>query len=295
MQTMNRNRENILKIKAQVNALDSSLFNHYALANHAITERTISVVMTASNRSKQTYYTLDSIARSSIKDIQVIIVDDSVHDPLTIEKLNTYPFHIDFIQINRANKYWHNPCVNYNIGFKYIKGSKVIIQNAEVCHIGDICAHVATQVNDNDYHVFDAAAVKDFECNEIIYKSTGTYNELINMPQLYHMWYQGRSRICNYHFCTALTKNTFDQVGEFSYDYAFGSDYDDDDFLLKVRATGATIKNIFNDEYNIMGIHLYHLNAYKAWNSHSIEANKSILDAKKHELAVHGKYIDFII
>ncbi len=292
---MQRNRDNILKIKAQVNALDSSLFSHHVISNNSITDETISIVMTASNRSKQTYFTLDTIAKSSIKNIHLVIVDDSVHDPITIEKLSTYPFSIDFIQINRANKYWHNPCVNYNIGFKFIKGSKVIIQNAEVCHIGDICAHVANQVNDNEYHVFDAAAVHNLECNEIIYKSSGTHNELVNMSHLYHMWYQGRSRVCNYHFCTALTKNTFEKIKEFSYDYAFGSDYDDNDFLLKVCAAGATIKNIFNDEYNIMGIHLYHVNAHQTWNNNSFESNGNIFETKKQEFEKTGKYIDLIV
>ncbi len=292
---MQRNRDNILKIKAQVNALDSSLFSHHVISNNSITDGTISIVMTASNRSKQTYFTLDTIAKSSIKNIHLVIVDDSVHDPITVKKLGTYPFSIDFIQINRANKYWHNPCVNYNIGFKFIKGSKVIIQNAEVCHIGDICAHVANQVNDGEYHVFDAAAVHNLECNEMIYNSSGTYDELVKRNELYFMWYQGRSRICNYHFCTALTKNTFDKVNEFSYDYAFGSDYDDDDFLLKVIASECTIKNIFNDEYNIMGIHLYHVRAQQSWNPNSVEANKSILDTKKRHYNDTGKYIDFIV
>ena len=94
--------------------------------------------MTSSNRSKQVYYTLNTIQNSDYKNIQVIIVDDSDNDPILEINLRKYPFYIDLICIKKENRNWHNPCVNYNIGFEFIKGSKVIIQNSEVCHIGDV-------------------------------------------------------------------------------------------------------------------------------------------------------------
>jgi glycosyltransferase involved in cell wall biosynthesis len=94
--------------------------------------------MTACNRSKQTYFTLQTIQNSSHKAIQIILVDDSDSDPIAKEELEKYPFYIDFISIKMQNKKWVNPVVNYNIGFEYIRGSKVVIQNAEVCHVGDV-------------------------------------------------------------------------------------------------------------------------------------------------------------
>ena len=39
--------------------------------------------MTVSNRSNQTYFTLQTIQNSSYKAIQLIIVDDSDKDPIT--------------------------------------------------------------------------------------------------------------------------------------------------------------------------------------------------------------------
>jgi glycosyltransferase involved in cell wall biosynthesis len=106
--------------------------------NIPITAETISIVMTACNRSKQTYFTLQTIQNSSHKAIQIILVDDSDAEPITKEELEKYPFYIDFISIKMQNKKWVNPVVNYNIGFEYIRGSKVVIQNAEVCHVGDV-------------------------------------------------------------------------------------------------------------------------------------------------------------
>jgi glycosyltransferase involved in cell wall biosynthesis len=291
MENMYHNRENILKIKAQVDILDPSLFDHVAISNCEINDSTISIVMTASNRSKQTYYTLDSIARSTIRSVHLIIVDDSVHDPLTVERLRSYPFYIDFIQINRANKYWHNPCVNYNIGFKFIKGSKVIIQNAEVCHIGDVCAHVSSKINDNEYHAFDVNSTLNFDCNEIIYNSSGTYEELITKSNIYQCWYQSQTRNLYFHFLTALTRDTFNKIKEFSYDYAFGIAYDDCDLVLKIKSLGITFINVFHEENNIMGIHLHHSSTENL----RFPFNKSIFETKDKKCTETGKYIDFIV
>ena len=166
--------------------------------------------MTSSNRSKQTYFTLSTLDPLDCK-LQVILVDDSTHDPIDLEKLKEFSFHIDFIQINRDVKNWFNPLVNYNIGFKFIKGSKVIIQNAEVCHIGSVLNFVKNIIDDN-YYVFDVNASSNFETNEKIYNHCGRLNELIdqspynhltteiyNQP-LFYRWYQSESNNRNLHF-----------------------------------------------------------------------------------------------
>jgi hypothetical protein len=131
------------------------------------------------------------------------------------------------------DKNWINPIVNYNIGFKFIKGSRVIIQNAEVCYIGDILSWVSTNITDNIYYSFDVNAVNSFENNYVIYNTTNLTKE-IYLKDLFRKdvsWYQGRSNITNYHFLTEMTRNTFELVKNFSYDYTFGVNYDDNDFL----------------------------------------------------------------
>ena len=85
-------------------------------------------------------------------------MDDSDVDPIIKEELEKYSFYIDFISIKRQNKNWINPCVNYNIGFEFIKGSKVIIQNSEVCHIGDVLIFIDNNLKQNEYLVFDGSS-----------------------------------------------------------------------------------------------------------------------------------------
>ena len=286
MQTLISNKDSIFEIKRKVESLDSSLFNHYNISNIPIYDNTISIVMTASNRSKQTYFTLKTIKKCSFKNVQLIIVDDSDIDPIKKEELKKYPFHIDFISIRKENKKWNNPVVNYNIGFKFIKGSKVVIQNAEVCYIGDILGFVSNNVIDNNYYVFDVKGTSSFENNEIIYNINELTTKIYN-KDIFSMWYQGRERVVNYHFLTALTRKTFELVKNFSYDYTFGLDYDDNDFLLKIKSKNINIINLFNDIYNIGGIHLHHTSSYLKWIN--IESNKDIFDYK-----LKNKYIDFI-
>ena len=124
MQTLLSNKKSILEIKEKVENLDSSLFIHYNYPNIPIYDDTISIVMTSSNRSKQVYFTLKTIEKCSFKNIHVIIVDDSNIDPIKEDVINKFAFHIDLIFIRNENKNWVNPVVNYNIGFKFIKGIK---------------------------------------------------------------------------------------------------------------------------------------------------------------------------
>jgi hypothetical protein len=286
MQTLISNKDNIIEIRRKIEILDGSLFNHYNIPNIPIHNNTISIVMTASNRSKQTYFTLKTIERCSFKNVQLIIVDDSDIDPIEKDILGRYPFHIDFISIRKENKNWINPVVNYNIGFKFIKGSKVVIQNAEVCYIGDILGFVSSNVIDYNYYIFDVKGIDTLENNEIIYNTENLTTKIYN-KNIFSMWYQGRERICNYHFLTALTRNTFELVKNFSYDYTFGVDYDDNDFLLKIKSKNINIINLFNDEYFFGGIHQYHTSSYLKWIN--IERNKDIFDYK-----LKNEYIDII-
>jgi hypothetical protein len=299
MQTLLANKDKIFEIKKKVEEKDMSLYNTIEIPNIQITDKTISIVMTASNRSIQTYFTLKTIQNSSFKEIHVIIVDDSDADPIIKEELEKYPFYIDFISIKRQHKNWVNPVVNYNIGFQYIKGSKVIIQNAEVCHIGDVLEYIATQITQDNYYVCDVKAAivprnKDknsFIPNENIYKSNTKTIDIYKNYSLFGQWYQCREKLVNFHFLTAMTLSTFNKIKSFSYDYTMGLSFDDDDFLLKIIANKIKIKNLFHDEYFFGGIHLWHKSSIKHI-VRKIESNIDIFKKKKDVMLRKGEYID---
>jgi hypothetical protein len=291
MQTLLANKEVIFELKKKVEEKDDSLYDHVAIQNIPITKKTISIVMTASNRSKQTYFTLKTIQNSSHKAIQVIIVDDSDVDIITKEELGKYPFYIDFISIKRQNKNWINPVVNYNIGFEYIQGTKIIIQNAEVCHVGDVLGYMAEKITQDNYYVCDVRAAKSLDANDIIYASNISTIDIYKNNSIFGIWYQGRERMVNYHFLSGMTVDTFNKIKNFSYDYTMGIAYDDDDFLLKIIANQINVVNLFHDKFHFGGIHLWHSRLYRK----KIESNKIIFIRKKEIYKEIGKYIDIIM
>jgi len=246
--------------------------------------------MTASNRSTQTYFTLKIIQNSSYKYIQVVLVDDSDEDPIKKEELDKYPFYIDFIKIKKENKEWINPCINYNIGFQYIKGYKVIIQNAEVCHIGDVLGYMGTQILDNNYYICDVKATKSFCSNRVLYQCNTNTIDIYSIKNVYRKWYQSKTRMSNLHFLVGMTLETFNKIERFSYDYTFGIDYDDNDFLLKIISKNIKIINLFHDEYYFGGIHLFHSSSYLKWVN--IESNNELYFKKNELFSKSGLYID---
>lgn len=293
MQSLLANKDKIFEIKRKVEEKDASLYSHVEIPNIPITGETISIVMTASNRSIQTYFTLKTIQNSSFKDIHVIIVDDSDIDPIKKDVLEKYPFYIDFMSIKKQNKNWVNPVVNYNIGFRYIKGSKVVIQNAEVCHIGDVLAYMSSQMIPDNYYVCDVRASKSLGTNDVIYQYNTNTIDIYNSNELFGIWYQGRERKLNYHFLTGMTIGTFNKINNFSYDYSMGLSYDDDDFLLKIIANNIQVKKIFHDEFYFGGIHLWHTSNIKK-NRKKIQSNQNIFERKKEFYSKTNKYIDII-
>lgn len=283
MEELRQRLPDILKVKNIVKTKNSEYICHNIIKNINF-DKGISIVMTSHNRSRQVYYTLKTISQSSFKNIQIILVDDSTTDPVNLNELKKYPFYIDFITIK--NKFWKNPCINYNIGFQYIQGNKIIIQNSEVCHINDVIA-VSDRIQDNQYFVFDVASSPNFKVNESIYQ----IDNLNCFPAGLGRWYQHHSlhNVC-YHFLVGMTINTFKLINEFSYDYAFHSWYDDDDFLFKVKIRGIKIINIKNEEVGVCGIHLFH--DVSPNTNDKVPRAQFLLNRKKHYHSKKGIYFE---
>ena len=271
---------------------------HNRINEVPITTNTISIVMTSANRSRQTYYTLNSFVRSNYKDIQVILVDDSSSDPIDIRELNKFPFTIDFIRILREKKWWSNPCVTYNIGFQFVKGGSVILQNAEVFHVGDVIEFVHNNIHlDHRYFVFDVRQSASYETNEMIYKANVQHTTDIYLQNEYFdqsgRYQSARHNNRALHFLSAMPRSVFDKLGGFSYDYAFGTWYDDDDLLLKVKCLHVTIISLDNADVKCGGVHQFHTLAGFAWGK-DIPFNDEIYKSKIQHFNKTGTYLEIV-
>lgn len=253
----------------------------------------VSIVMTTHNRTTQTLFTLDTIAASAYKNIQVIIVDDSTKGFISNNNLNKYNFRIDYIKIKLEYKNWINPCIGYNIGFAHVIGKYVIIQNAEVCHVGDIINFINHNCHDGVYHVFDVINTGSYASNDMLYRTFNNNKfcqDGISKIIKNHCgeWYQHTiNRPKNYHFLTAMHINDLKKMNNgFDYDFSLGRWYDDDEFIFRIKnILKLQIINIglFNGDF-LMGIHQHHdtvtMNTNKSDYKKSIKLNKLILDKK---------------
>lgn len=269
---------NIKTINRAKQVLQSKDNRYYDLTILNDREITTSIVMTTYNRSLQTYYSLKTIQNCGFKDVQVIIVDDSTTDLLDFDKLKE--FDLCIYHIKTKNKFWFNPCINYNLGFQFIKGNNIIIQNAEVCYVGNVIDYITKNLADDIYLVFDVANLPNIEANTQL-QTTGKIN--------YTSWYQHYNLNNRHlHFLTAITRQTFNKLEGFDCDFCMGSWYDDDELVFRIRANKIKIVEVKNDIENIMGIHQWHTPSGNDWDK-NVMRNNELLDAKKRYFNKNSK------
>ena len=257
-----------------------------------IDDKTISIVMTTHNRPEQTLFTLKTIANSSYKNVHVVIVDDYKWILLYDMELEGFGIYIDYVRI--SDKFWINPCINYNIGFKFVKGNRIIIQNGEVCHIGDVISYVDKNLSDGKYLSFDVLNLADRGKNFILYTRKSTsYDDNFTMRHYkgHWPWYQHyETANNNLHFLTAITKKDLDKAGWFDHDFCLGMCWDDNAFIYKIKLAGINIVPVNNEIEKVMGIHQWHKQT-EAGPSYSIN-NDILYENKSYYHQTNGVYID---
>lgn len=212
----------------------------------------ISVVTAYYNRKKQFYNTLKTISNSEVKDFEVIAVDDCSDNENRLEDLiNEFPF-LKIIRLEKENKWYINPCVPFNIGFKQAKGDIIIIQNPECLHVGDVLKS-SLNIKDDEYFSFGCYSINEEATEKISNIDLNLENilEVISpMPIAVSQdgdngWYNhGIFRPVRFHFTSAITKKMLDLLGGFDERYAKGIAFDDNELLVRIDRLGLKTKFI---------------------------------------------------
>jgi GT2 family glycosyltransferase len=228
----------------------------------------ISIATTYYNRKSQFINTLKSLELSKIKDFEVIAVDDCSDEDQRIDDLEKRFKFLKVHRINKEDKWYHNPCIPFNIAFSLCKGDKIIIQNAECLHYSDILSRTQDKLNDSNYLSFATYSI-DKDTTETINK----YEKIIYFIDSYAMnddrfgfngnavngWYNHSVyRPCAFHFCSAITRKNLTELNGFDELYANGICYDDNEFLYRIFLKELNI--IFEDDFKC--IHQYHEKFY---------------------------------
>ena len=126
----------------------------------------ISIVMAYYNRYPQLVTTLDVIALSTYKKIEVIIVDDCSMDGAPIDLLSDlYAFPIKILHMRPRLKTYTNSCVPFNCGLDLVSGTITVLQNPEVCYAGDVLRHIATHLGPTDYYSYGCVPLPTYDLN----------------------------------------------------------------------------------------------------------------------------------
>lgn len=233
----------------------------------------ISIVTGYYNRIDLFMNTLKTIEKSEIKDIEVIAVDDGSSEEHRLEGIiERFPF-LKVIRIEPEDKWWINPCVPFNKGFKEAKGDIIIIQNPECKHMGDVIKR-ASQINKDEYISFACYSIDE----ETTYGSMRNL-QIINRGVTYDGqlgWYNhSRIRPVGYHFCSAIHKSNLDELGGFDERYAHGVAYDDNEILHRIGKMGLKI-GIVDQPFVIHQWH-YNGNYQRPNNTELVNKNKNLL------------------
>lgn len=243
----------------------------------------ISIVMPYYNRKKLLYITLKSINNSSFKDIELIIVDDASNEENKLdlnEKIfKEVSFPIKLMTIKKEDKFWSNPCIPFNIGFKLVEGEIVVLTNPECFHIDDILTSIVTHSKENIYISYGCYSIGKEDTDKIEDIILDSSKEL-NLKLEYRSvsfdgdngWYNHSIfRPVGYHFLSAIHKSKLDELGGFDEQFAEGTGYDDDEFLHRVRKMGMEIKIIDHP----FVIHQWHYSS-SVGDSNKVERNRQL-------------------
>lgn len=216
-----------------------------------IGNRKISIVTAYYNRRKLLHNTLKTIEQSKHKDlVEIIIVDDNSNENNRIDDFpGLFKLDIKIIRIEQKDKWWINPCIPFNIGFKAAQNEIVLIQNPECMHFGEIIEYTLNNIQDNMYLSFAAYSIDNLNqerINKIDFNSPTTKNQVgriitpLRDGQLLadgtNAWYNhSRWRPLMLHFCNAIMKKDLDDLGGFDERFGPGFAWDDNEFIWRIK------------------------------------------------------------
>lgn len=200
----------------------------------------ISIVTSYFNRKNLLINTLKSISKTNHKNFEFIIVDDASSEEHRIEDLaNDFPF-IKVVRVDPENKWYSNPCVPFNIGFKHAQGDIIIIQNPECFHTSDIISFVESNLTGNDYFAFGCYSLSEEKTKKLL-ENPDSHKDMVFDGGCARFngddaWYNHSvHRAVGYHFTSAIHRSKIEELGGFDERFAHGNGFDDDEFLHRVK------------------------------------------------------------
>lgn len=203
----------------------------------------ISIVMAYHNRYGLLDNTLTSI-KTDVKDYEIIVVNDFSTESEDVNDLaDKYPEHnIKIIHMADLGERWYNnPCVVNNAGFSHCQGDKIILQNPECYHVGDIIGAVDEYLTDHNYLSFHCYGTTEPEL-ELMHTDWDKFMVGVNKNTSRN---NGSVGWCNHakyfpnnlNYTTAITRKNLQIMNGFDEVMATGRGGDDNEFKWRIQAS----------------------------------------------------------
>lgn len=194
------------------------------------------------NRIHLLRHTLNTIDQFKETDYELVIVDDFSSQEHKLTDLHKEFPNIDMqiidMQEEVNEKWYRNPCIPFNIGFMKSRGDKIIIQNPECCHMGNVISYTRNHLTDSNYLSFHCYATGPNDTRRLHKGKRIEYNNkpIKQSREDESKWYNHEAyRPASYNFTTAITRNNLIRLNGFDERFALGHNCDDDDFIYRVK------------------------------------------------------------
>lgn len=215
----------------------------------------VSIVSTYYNRRPQLIAALISLENYiKDRDVEIIIIDDASRDDQRIDDIQQlFPnLNIVYERTERENNSWKCPVISLNKSISMCTGDAILLQGAEIYHAGDIIGDIIKRIKPNDYIAYAGFCLNWDNTNKLV---NNPYNINFTHTENDGMWGQHSIYCPNFtNLCVAIMRDDLLDLGGFDERYARGTDFGDNDFILRVRRKGMNI--IAVDEP--MAYHLEH-------------------------------------
>ena len=207
-------------------------------------------------------------------DYEVIIVEDyknrgKEHTEL-LRTIRAHKGHVPIrhIRVGAAFKHYYNSAPLINLGVKEAQGQFIVLTSPECFHKTDVLCGF-DRVLDHDPDAYVIAAVANGDLAGTLHKNVSEFAEF---TYTLIRWYQ-HSVHCDrrLHFCSAMSKETFNKIGGMDEGFAFGFWCDDEDFRETAIQRG--IRFVVRDD--IVVIHQRHALASAGIRDKLIDINQA--------------------
>jgi len=237
----------------------------------------VSIILPYYNRKKYLVATLDGfqLLYGGNTRLEIVIVDDCSSEENRIDDIvGSYKLNINYVRISENTGI--NPCYVYNVGVRESTGDVLILSSPEIFHINNIfeISNNFKGLADDKYFLFSVFCLTEKTILEKCLDGNVNINEKINeiktfIPEFYKnlgingypfnnnygSWYlHSKFRKSYLNFCTALTKNLYYELSGFDERFRYGTEYDDNEFLDRVKQK--INKYVWFDEF--VSIHFDH-------------------------------------